>query len=491
MADAETVEFTGETVNKNFIERLEKIIKVEWKVSKSTASKDTTHPTEYKDTNGDAILIPKDKKEEYELLRELIDVLKFDLTNKNEIFRMPMGEMPESMKEFDATAPVNKPYKTEPIEFYITKKGASQLASKDRQYYKLLGIDFPQELYQLIKPNVNIPFSETKFPAPEPERYLEGAKAYEERMIKYYKDNGYEPELPEAGRPPLPHEWITYSDEIPKYNPSGAIARPSYKQHLEELHLTPDLSTNNAPVGLKNGERKKIKSTRLGHHLLTAVKFGKKEIQAKNVLKGLAGIGLGAFGISKFATMLGTGKLPAIVLGQAALKFIIPIVIVLLGYFLYKNYGKKFFRAAKKLLERLIKGKRRSDDDLEHDGEDRDGDDSDDSDDNDDSEGSEPETEPDIDIDPELDAEGFYEEFTEGYKLYVELEGKKKILEGEIAELMVDEEANKTLIEQKMEQKRQIILEQKQWCRNMYQTMAPYARAAHLDPENPGRGMGM
>lgn len=482
MADAETVEFKGETVNSEFIEKLEKIIKEDWKVSKESASKSTTYPTDYKDSKGDAILIKADKKEEYELLKEFIEMLKFDLTNKSEIYRMPLGEMPESMKEFEINSTLGKSYKKQSIEFYITKKGANQLFQKHKDYEKLLGIEFPQELYQLVKPSVNIPTPNTKFPAPEPERYQEGAEAYETRMIEYYRSHGFEPELKETGRPPLPHEWVTYSDEIPKINPTTPIARPGYAQHLNELHLTPDISTDKAPKGLTEGERKRVKSTRPGHHLLTSIKFGKKELKINKILKAAAGIGLGAFGVSKFASILGTGKLPLIVLGQAAVKLLIPIVIILLGYLALK-YGRKHIKQLKESLTKLIKGKKIDEEEPKHGGDS-------DSEDGDDSEGSEPDTEPDVDVDVELDAEGFFEEFQDAYKLYAELEGRKKILDTEITELMADKEKNQELIKEKMKEKDDIIAEQKRWCRRMYKTMAPYAQAAHIDPENPERGMG-
>lgn len=486
MADAGTVEFKGETINTEFIERLEKIIKEEWKVSNKSASKDTTHPTEYKDASGDAILIPADKKEEYELLRELIEILNFDLTNKNEIYRMPLCEIPKDMKEFEKTGPRNKKYEKEEISFYITKKGVNQIITKADKYENLLGIEFPQELYQLAKSTTHIPTPDTKFVAPEPQRYGETHQEYEDRMIKHYRDNGYEPTLKEDGRPPLPHEWVTYSDEIPKINPSAPLARPSYVEHLTELHLTPDMSVKNAPIGIKNGERKRIKSTRPGHHLLTSLRFGRKELKGKNLLKGLAGIGLGAFGISKFASIFGAGKIPAIIVAQAGVKLLIVAVIVILGYLAIK-YRKRFFKAAKELLDRLIKGKKLEDGDLEHDGDD--GDDGDD-DGSDDSEGSEPETEPDVDIDIDLNAEGLFEEFQEGYRYIAELQSKIKIIEGEIEDLKVDKDKNKDLISQKIDEKNKMIVEQKRCWRLLYKTMAPYAEAARLAQENPGRGMG-
>ena len=141
--------------------------------------------------------------EQYNNIMELIEIyLDFSTINKDEIYDIPQ---------------VTLAYKDKiTFNLRIRKEKAHSFAKNARKYEKIfsntLHINFPQQVYQLLYLNRNIPGFD--FPAPEIKLLSEDIYDYEYRLESYYKNHNFKKASSQdkIWRSPYPHENINYKD---------------------------------------------------------------------------------------------------------------------------------------------------------------------------------------------------------------------------------------------------------------------------------------
>lgn len=256
--------FKGKVINSEFLKKIEDIVS-QLSVSDEMASPDNTIETEFENSEHEKIRVYESDKEKADLLWELNGTLSEVEGKSNELFQIPLVQIPTNIASFtdptQATVYVKK-------TIYITKAKAKILASKKEEYETKLGIKFPEELYQLarsVDKTDTIP--DHDFSAPPLRKYNQTATEYEKELYDYYKENKYQITYDDNNkRKPLPHEKVRYSTEgEPENFKEGEGPRESYGTHLVELEkekfIAKKIITEKGTPGLGSG-RKKITGTR-------------------------------------------------------------------------------------------------------------------------------------------------------------------------------------------------------------------------------------
>ena len=337
--------YKGSDINKDFKNKILDLVK-KAKLKPAIASPDTTFITDFEFTpeSGptEKIIVHKDYEETCKLLWELYQIISITEGKKEELFRIPDVPIPTELRTIKTASITSYPKTT----FFITAVDAKRLAAKKNQY-KEIGIEFPEELYQLSR-DISVPSR----------HYDQSAIAYEEELEKYYASKNHPIEYNlNAGykkRSPLPHEYVKYSaDGKPTVSKEP---RPSYETHdielQEEALENEGVLTRGGGRGLKNGVKSTITGVRkCGEKLKPYVDGSKKAIVFKRLLLAILLI-----------TCLTIGVLPALTtnLGAFIGKAIVPTAIVggLAAYKMYfRGAGTKLFTRIRNALRNLRNGK--------------------------------------------------------------------------------------------------------------------------------------
>ena len=141
--------------------------------------------------------------EQYNCIMELIEIyLDFSPINKGEIY-----DIPEISIDYKSKSKLN---------LLLKKDKAIRFAKNARKYEKVfsktLKLHFPQQIYQLLYIDKNIP--NLDFPAPELKTLAEDIYDYEYRLETYYKEKGInrKESQDKVWRSPYPHENINYKE---------------------------------------------------------------------------------------------------------------------------------------------------------------------------------------------------------------------------------------------------------------------------------------
>lgn len=330
----------GKEVNtvllKKLNEELEKFV-TKNKVSED-AIKDSNQvfKTIFKDSDGKDIYLLTDEPgkapEKYELLSDLINYISFEKTSSDEVYGIP---------EIIVRDSENKDHK-EIHNIYITKNNAKLIAQNERKFRTILGIEFPDELFQIYHENI-IPGIDD-YTAPLPRKYSETEEEYERRLEEEYKAHGVEREKLGEYRKPYPHEMVRYNNPIPEMT---EIGRPSYLTRLTESALSREGAEPGGP-GSHEGERRTVIDTNptLGQKLNNFLQSAKGVSVSKDTAKRV--LGTAAAGVLIGGSLFSAPIATLAVVGSAG-------AFLGIGY-VGKKYGTKAIRAIKKKWNDWLRG---------------------------------------------------------------------------------------------------------------------------------------
>lgn len=267
--------YSGKDANKGFIDLIDEYAQ-SFRYPSGFENPATTVETKFKIKDSEEfIYTTKDNEEAIELLYALREELANLKGKQEELFAIPCVSVPLSIKEL-----TDKNKRKKGI-FYVTPSLAKHIVQNREKCKNLLGIEFPEELYQLTR-SLATPRTDTipgyNFYAPPLRKYKQTATEYENELSEYYNSNGYQINYDHNGeRTALPHEEIQYSDDVnPPKKADDGLCRESYSWHQIELReekgVANNLFTRRGNSGLKNNQRKKIKSTRMAEGKLESIK---------------------------------------------------------------------------------------------------------------------------------------------------------------------------------------------------------------------------
>lgn len=261
-------ECIGKEVNKTYLDKLNEIlttyVRSEGIKEETIPSPDQVFLTNVKDEEGKDLYLltdtPGQAPEKYSVLSELIRLVDFEKTPSADAYEIP-GVTIKNPAD---------PTKKDSFTIYLTKENAKAIANDEKKYRDILGIEFPDELFQLYHENI-IPG--LGYQAPLPKKYSETEEDYELRMEAEYKAAGHEKEALEQYRKPYPHELVRYNNPAPQITD---IPRESYNVRLNQKGLSPEAATQNGP-GTQEGERRRVVDTNptLGQKLYRLLQVGK------------------------------------------------------------------------------------------------------------------------------------------------------------------------------------------------------------------------
>lgn len=225
----------------------------------------------------DAAYVKNEDKELYGAINELLGYISFSSFKADETYDIP-----------GVTIKINTTKEKIP-NIAVKQDNIEKLAKSAKKFESLLGIKFPDQIYQFNHQQENIPG--LNFVAPRPKFISESDEEYEQFLENYYTSNGLQKEeLSGIWRKAYKHEQVDYKKD--KIVVDETYQSEYYKKNLQEkvAQKNPNPSKQGGPKNqkAKKGEQLKIVDSELEDQKLPfwqKVGLGKTSIGA-NIKSG-------------------------------------------------------------------------------------------------------------------------------------------------------------------------------------------------------------